>query len=234
MNKAAVFLSDMKRALSEPAFFKSVILGILILFVPLVYFLITGNYNNADMLFKKSQAAVYPFCAALLCAFPYSGMQMLEDYTGYKTLMKLKMRRAGYSLPRFFVCGITGAAALFIPQALLLITVLFTDGCLSDWKEITSGIIMSVPFGFSYSVLAYSLTFYNRKRYIPIVFPQVLFMLCTYAFPHLKLNDFYPPLAISPWLYGDAPVRNMLVIPGVILFAAAVLSAAGSAYTKRK
>lgn len=228
MNKFSIFLYDMKRALHEPAFIISVIIGVIILaFSNLIFifnYINNENVIDTDTLFKNSQALIFPFAAPLLCALPYGGMRMFESETGFKALMILKMRRIDYILPRFFTCGFTGSISLLIPSLLLLTASAFLGNGYQDFYECLKGTLLCIPFGFAYAVLSYSLTFYNRKRYIPVVFPQVLYLLCIYAFPHLNISRFYPPLGISPWIYGDTSYLDLLLMSGIIISASAIIT----------
>ncbi len=230
MNKFRIFLYDLKRALTEKSFWFAVFAGVFILIISFLYYVILGDVTSSDTLFKMSQALAFPFAAPLLCCIPYSSMQMLEEDTGYKILMSVKIRRTSYSFPRFFVCGIAGALAMFIPQMILYITAAFFGGYTN--AECISGVMLGILFGFAYSTIAYSLTFFSRKRYIPTVFPQVIYMLCIYAFPHLNLEKFYPPLAISPWIYGSENYVNMIYLLAAIIVIAIFLCIIGAMFSK--
>jgi hypothetical protein len=155
-------------------------------------------------------------------------MRILEKDTRFDVLMLVKIRRGGYALPRFFSVGLTGAVTLFLPQTLLFAAALIFGGEVTDAGECLLGISLSLPFGFAYSTLAYALSFYNDKRYIPLLAPQVLYMLCVYAFPILRLTGFYPPLGVSPWIYGEPVYSDLLFVTAVIALAAAVMTFAGT------
>ncbi|MCL2053402.1 MAG: hypothetical protein FWG90_03030 [Oscillospiraceae bacterium] len=234
MNKFRIFRADIKRSFTEPLFFVSLFLGTAMLFLAFFYLLgqeESGLFGGAG-LFKTAQAMLFPFAAPLLCALPYSGMKMLERDTKFDKLILIKIRRTGYAMPRFFAVGVTGAAALLIPQCLLLAAVLIFKQGTTDMLETCKGILLAIPFGFAYSSFAYGLTFFNRKRYIPVLAPQVIYMLCVYAFPILQLTRFYPPLGISPWIYGDAAYSDLLSVSLVIVLGAAAMTFAGAALRK--
>ena len=62
--------------------------------------------------------------------------------------------------------------------------------------------------------------------------PQVLYMLCIYAFPHLKLERFYPPLDISPSIYGGTVTPDRLILPAVLTGSAVILTLFGALKAK--
>lgn len=210
--------TDLKRIFTEPAFFLSVFLGAVLLFGSMAYLLMGENTDN---IFLRSQALALPFAAPLLAAMPYSVMIMRERETLYSTLMTVKLRKTGYCMPRLFTCGIAGAFALFIPHAALFAACILFDGVPSA-NVCLGGLVLPLTFGFAYAAFSYGLTFVNRQRYVPLVMPQVLYMLCIYAFPYIKLERFYPPLDISPSIYGGTVTADRFILP-VSLTALAVL-----------
>ena len=218
------FGTDIKRAFTEPNFFISLILGIVSLFGAAAYLILNGG---TDVYFS-AQSLILPFAAPLLAAMPYSAMIMHERETHYRIMMDIKLCGFRYELPRFAVCGISGAAALFIPQILLLIFCMVT-GQVSDAAEAVRELTLTLSFGFGYAVFSYGLTFLNRERYIPVAIPQILYLFCVYAFPYVKLERFYPPLDISPSIYGGEISADRFVIPAALTFAGIVLTAFGAA-----
>lgn len=221
------FRTDIKRVFTEPAFFLSVFLGAALLFGAMGYLLMSDGTDN---LYVRAQALALPFAAPLLAAMPYSVMIMLERETRYGILMTVKFRAAGYSLPRLIICGLSGAAALLIPHLALFAVCGFLDG-ISDFGSALAGLFLPVTFGFGYAAFSYGLTFVNRQRYVPLVMPQVLYMLCIYAFPHIKLERFYPPLDISPSIYGGAVIPDRFVLPAALTAAAMLLTLWGTITT---
>ena len=226
------FASDLRRALKEPSFIISLFIALLILGGSFVYSVISG-YSSADELYKKSQSLVFPFAAAVLAALPYSSMIMLENHSRFRLLMTIKMRSSSYEIQRFFVCGIMGAITIFTPQLVLMIVSAIYGGGFSDGKEIILGTVLGIAFGFAYAVLAYGLTFFNQLRYLPTIIPQVLYMLFTYAFPHLNLLKFYPPLSVSPWIYGGTSLWEQLAILSIISLIALIMTVVG-VFTEKK
>lgn len=222
-------LTDLKRVFTEPAFYISIVLGLLLLFGGMACVM---SDCDADRLFLYSQSFALPFAAPVLAAMPYSVMIMQEKETRYGTLMSIKLRAGGYQLKRFLTCGISGAAALFIPQLILFITCIFMDGISEPVYDI-SVLLLSLSFGFSYAVISYGLTFVNRQRYVPLVMPQVIYLLCIYAFPLLKLESFYPPLDISPAIYGSDITIDRLVVPACITVMALLFTLLGKAGDRR-
>lgn len=221
--------TDLKRIFTEPAFYISILLNLILLFCAFVFFILSGE--NKDI-YTKSQALALPFAAPLLAAMPYSVMIMQEKETKFGMLMTIKLRRNGYCFQRLLTCGISGAAALFFPQLALFTACAFTDG-ISDLPKAALTLILPITFGFGYAAISYGLTFVNRQRYVPLVMPQVLYLLCIYAFPHLRLERFYPPLDISPSIYGGEISLERFAIPLILIITALLLTAIGKAGDRR-
>lgn len=215
--------TDLKRIFTEPAFIFSLLLGTALLLGAMAYLLADGK---ADNLYISSQALAMPFTAPLLASMPYSVMIMLERETLYSTLMTVKLRKQGYELQRLLICGVSGAAALFIPQ-LLLFFVCTVVGGVADFGRAASELVLPVTFGFGYAVFSCGLTFVNRQRYVPLVMPQVLYMLCIYAFPYLGLERFYPPLDIAPSIYGGTVSAVRFAVPAALAAAGLLLTIFG-------
>lgn len=224
------FLStDLKRVFTEPAFYISIFLSLLLLFGAYVYQIISGNTDN---LYISAQALALPFAAPVLAAMPYSVMIMQEKETRFAALMTIKLRRSGYQLARLLTSGISGAAALLVPQLILFAVCLVTGGT-DDLSYAAAGLVLPVTFGFGYAAISYGLTFVNRHRYVPMVMPQVLYLLCIYAFPHLKLERFYPPLDIAPSIYGGEITAQRFAVPVILTAAAVLLTLYGKAGDRR-
>lgn len=221
--------TDLKRIFTEPAFFLSTALGTLLLFGAMAYLLFTGA---GEKLYTSTQALAFPFVTPLLAAMPYSVMIMQERETLYVTLMKIKFRKSGYELQRFLTAGISGAAALFIPQ-LLLFSVCAILGGVSNLGNAIAELVLPMTFGFGYAVFSYGLTFVNKQRYVPLVMPQVLYMLCIYAFPYIGLERFYPPLDIAPSINGGAISAERFAIPAALTAAGIFLTAFGIIKARR-
>ena len=219
--------TDLKRIFTEPAFFLSLFLGSLLLFGAMGYLIASGERSG---LYVRAQALALPFAAPLLAAMPYSVMIMRERETRYGILMTVKMRKSGYKLPRLLTCGLSGAAVLFIPHLLLFIVCMVLEG--APAAENAAGLVLPLTFGFGYGTFSYGLTFANRQRYVPLVMPQVLYMLCIYAFPHIHLERFYPPLDISPSIFGGEITWERFAVPAALTAAALVLTVAGAVKAK--
>ncbi len=222
-------LTDLRRIFTEPAFYISMLLNMLLLCTG---FLCVIDSSEPERLYLHSQSFAFPFAAPLLAAIPYSVMIMQEKETRYNTLMDIKLGGGGYEFRRFITCGISGAAALFIPQLILLIICIILSPA-SDHGYDFSVLMLSLSFGFSYAVLSYGLTFVNRQRYVPLVMPQVMYLLCIYAFPHIKLERFYPPLDIAPAIYGSDITPDRFFIPLCITALGLVLTIFGKAGDRR-
>lgn len=219
-------ITDLKRIFTEPAFYISITLSFLLLMGGMAF---SVANNEGNRLFLCSQSMALPFVAPLLAAMPYSVMIMQEKETRYGTLMSIKLHGVGYELKRFVTCGISGAIALFIPQLILFVICIFMGG-ISDFSYDIKVLLLSLVFGFSYAVISYGLTFVNRQNYVPLVMPQILYLLCIYAFPILKLEKYYPPLDISPAIYGGDITAERFVIPLFLItlgFALTILGKAG-------
>ncbi len=221
--------TDLRRVLTEPAFFLSLGLSSVLMFGAFALLLINGV---TERLYLTAQSMAFPFAAPVLAALPYSVMIMQERETRYGTLMKIKLRRRGYQLKRLLVCGLSGALALALPQ-LLLFAVCALSGGVSDFGYEAATLLLPLTFGFGYAAVSYGLTFVNTQRYVPAVMPQVLYLLCIYAFPHLGLEAFYPPLDISPSIYGGgiSPVR--FALPAALTVIALLLTLLGKAGDRR-
>lgn len=221
--------TDLKRIFSEPAFYISLALNFMLLMGGMVFAVINEETNR---LFLCSQSFALPFVAPLLAAMPYCVMIMQEKETRYSTLMSVKLGTAGYELRRFLTCGISGAAALFLPQLILFVICIFMGG-ISDLSYDFMVLLLSLTFGFSYAVISYGLTFVNRHNYVPQVMPQVLYLLCIYAFPILKLEKYYPPLDIAPAIYGSEITAERFMIPLCLTAIGFVLTLCGKAGNRR-
>lgn len=218
------FRTDIKRIFTEPSFWLSVFLGSVLLFGGLGYCLASGDCSR---LYSQAQALALPFAAPLLAAMPYSVMIMTERETKFGALMILKQSNTErrYRFKRFFTVGLSGAAALLIPH-LALFAVCLALGGTPDASEVLQ-LVLPVTFGFGWAAFSYGLTFVNRQRYVPLVMPQVLYLLCIYAFSYLKLERFYPPLDIAPSVSGTILTADRFVLPVALAVLGLVLTAFG-------
>ncbi|MBQ8827067.1 MAG: hypothetical protein IJ007_08240 [Oscillospiraceae bacterium] len=223
------FFTDLKRIFTEPAFYISIGLNLILLFGAFAFLIIN---SSTDRLFISAQSLALPFAAPVLAAMPYSVMIMQEKETRFSTLITIKLRKGGYHFTRLLTCGISGAAALFIPQ-LILWTVCFFMQSPYDLSYVLKYPLLALSFGFGYAAISYGLTFVNSQRYVPLVMPQVIYLLCIYAFPHLKLDKYYPPLDISPAIYGGEITADRLIIPIMLTAAAFILTLIGKAADSR-
>lgn len=218
------FRTDMKRIFTEPSFWLSVFLGAVLLFGGFGYCLASGDVSR---LYDRAQGLALPFVAPLLAAMPYSVMIMTEKETRFGTLMtvKLKNSRVGYRFGRFVTVGLSGAAALIVPHIGLFAGCWFYGG--TPDASVFAELALPITFGFGWAALSYGLTFLNRQRYVPLVMPQVLYLLCIYAFPYLKLERFYPPLDIAPSVSGAVISADRFVLPAVLAVSGLVLTVFG-------
>lgn len=218
------FRTDLKRIFTEPSFWLSVFFGAVLLFGGFGYCLASGDTSR---LYDRAQGLALPFAAPLLAAMPYSVMIMTERETKFGTLMtvKLKSSRVGYRLGRFVTAGLSGAAALVVPH-IGLFAGCWLCGGVPDASAFAE-LVLPVTFGFGWAALSYGLTFLNRQQYVPLVMPQVLYLLCIYAFPYLKLERFYPPLDIAPSVGGIGITADRFVLPAALAAAGLILTAFG-------
>ncbi len=222
-------VTDFKRVFTEPAFYLSLCLDMLLLFGAMAYLLVSGD---ASRLYLSSQSLALPFVAPLLACMPYSVMIMQERETKYSTLMGIKLGGRGYQLKRLLVCGASGAAVLLIPQ-LVLFGVCLALGGVGDVLSEAATLPLTLSFGFGYAVISYGLTFVNSQRYVPAVMPQVLYLLCIYSFPKIGLEEFYPPLDISPSIYGGEITAARFMLPLALSVAGLLLTLLGKAGDRR-
>jgi hypothetical protein len=218
------FLTDLRRALSERTFAASLIIAFITLFGAFVYLGMSGGDNA----FVMSQSFVFPFVAPFLAALPFSAMIITEKKTKYRDLIKLRRHGKNYALPRFLTVGISGGLALLLPEiALMLITLTSPQ---PEFSASTLKIIaLAFPFGFAFAALSFSLTFYNDEVILPLMIPQVFYLLLTYSFPYLDLEKYYPPLCISPYIFGEPDFLRIGLTLGAILAAAIILTLIGKA-----
>lgn len=212
-------VTDFKRGLSEPSFLSALFLGSVSLAIGFVYYLYGQDSYTAEQAFRTSHSFAMPFIAPLLASMAYSNMNMLEKDTGYSNLLILKNKGRTYAFKRWVINNCLSGLALLIPM-LLLYGVCRMFSPYTNQDQVIGVMLLGFLFGFVYGSFAYSLTFVNRKRYIPIVTPQVLYLLFIYAFPYLNLEKFYPPLSFSPWLMPiqvevDFVTLELLIILGV-------------------
>lgn len=226
------FITDFKRGLSERSFLGAIVLGILSLALGLAYYVYGQDTYTADQAFIVSQSFAMPFIAPLLASMVYSNMNMLEKDSGYRNLLVLKYKGKSYTLKRWLVNNILSGMALLIPMLMLYgVCRLFSPYAQQD--EIVGVILLGFLFGFAYGSFAYSLTFVNRKRYIPIVTPQVLYLLFIYAFPYLGLEKFYPPLSFSPWLMKQYVEPELICLELLVILGGSAALLIGSMLYRR-
>lgn len=211
------FITDLKRAFSERNFFITIFIGILSVFLPAVYLFLEGNLISFDF-FKGSHGMILPFIAPILAAIPYSNMNMIEEKSGFDFLMFYRQGKKRWEFKRFFVNGITAGVAVSIPAGILAVFALFLGGTIQIYDMIEI-VLLNFLFGFSFATVSYGLTFVNSKRYIPIVAPEVVYLLMIYSFPHLGLEQYYPPLAFSPYIFSSyANTKSSLMLMVLVIF----------------
>jgi hypothetical protein len=219
------FITDLRRIFTEPTFFTSLILGSIALLAP--FFILTSNS------FVSAQSAVFPFAAPFLAALPFAAIYKTERETKYAELLKIRRGGKSYAVTRFFTVGIGGGFALLLPEILLLAVsfLINNTAVLDDLFRINYTLALVFPFGFTYAVLAYAMTFVTRSKIIAIVTPEVLYLLLTYAFPYLDLEKYYPPFAISPFIFGVADIGYIRVSFAAMLIVSLIITIIFEAFT---
>ncbi|OON96524.1 MAG: hypothetical protein ATN36_05465 [Epulopiscium sp. Nele67-Bin005] len=207
---------DIRRGLSEPTFFISIGVTFLIMIISAIYYFQTEELFLSDDLFKTIQSLILPFIAPLIVCLPYSTISMLEKDSGYKKLILNRINKFEYIIIRFISVAIVGGLTLVIPLIILMVSCFFISPY-ENLESILGVILLDFGFGASYAIFGYGLTFVNDKRYIPIIAPQVGYLLLTYALPYLDLTQYYPPLAYSPWLLSSYADLNAILTQFIIL-----------------
>ncbi|ONI46013.1 hypothetical protein AN640_03850 [Candidatus Epulonipiscium fishelsonii] len=215
-------LSDIKRGLTEPTFFHSILILLCIMIISGIYYFTTNKMYIADEAFITIQSLIIPFVAPLLVCLPYSSMNMLEQDSGYRKLIVYRTGYTKYVVMRFISNGVVGGITLTFPLLILLVVCRFISPYVQV-NEIIKVICLDFGFGLSYATAAYGLTFFNNKRYIPNVAPQVVYLLLTYSLPYLNLDKFYPPLSYAPWLLVHQTDIAAIIIQFVILIGFGIL-----------
>ena len=203
-------ITDSKRGFTERTFFIAMGLGCLCVLISLGVVLHQGGQGGGIDVFKGAQSLILPFIAPLLAALPYTNMNMIEEDCGYKRLLMSKNHMQTYHFVRWLVSSCVSGVALAVPVGLLG-GLCYLVMPFNDVQLIGGVVILNFLFGFSYGSICYGLTFVNRKRYIPTVAPQVLYLLFIYAFPYLSLEKYYPPLSFSPWLLPRVDSTSILM-----------------------
>lgn len=226
------WITDLKRGLMERTFILALTLGCMCMSAALAVYIVSHKEYTATEAFRGSHALIVPFIAPLLCALPYANMNMLEADCGYRKFLILRNKGRDYIVKRWCVNSFIGGITLLIPSILLLL-VCRGFGTYEEVGGILAVVGLNFFFGVAYSSLAYSLTFVNKKRYIPLLAPQVLYLLFIYAFPYLKLEKFFPPLTFSPWIMPDLMNLGLIVVElGTILGISALLIVWGALFRK--
>ncbi|MDR0975164.1 MAG: hypothetical protein LBL80_05680 [Ruminococcus sp.] len=211
--------TDIKRIFTETTFLTSLVIGSLTLIIPFVLFFSNGSTDSFSGGFVTAQSAVFPFVAPFLAALPFAGMYKYESETKYEDLLKLRRGGRDYGINRFITVGMSGGLALLLPEIILLkisFITIYTDS-IEDYRRIVTVLLLAFPFGFTYAVLAQAVTYFTRSRALAIVTPEVLYMLFTYSFPYLNLEEYYPPLAISPFIYSSPNFADVFVFFAIII-----------------
>jgi ABC-type transport system involved in multi-copper enzyme maturation permease subunit len=211
------FATDMRRIFTEATFWVSIFLGLLTLIIPFV--LSNSGENSVTGGFVTAQSMVFPFIAPFLAALPFAGMHKIEVESKYADLLKLRRGGREYSFTRFITVGISGGLALLLPEICLLLFSFvsnYTDS-ISDYKRIIAVMILAFPFGFAFAVAAQAVTAFTRSKTLAVITPEVLYLLFTYSFPYLELDEYYAPLAVSPFIYGTPNSAHIMLFFAIII-----------------
>jgi ABC-type transport system involved in multi-copper enzyme maturation permease subunit len=213
------FATDIRRIFTEATFWVSIFIGFLTLVIPFVLFSVNSETDSISGGFVTAQSTVFPFVAPFLAALPFAGMYKNEVETKYADLLMLRRGGRSYAFTRFITVGISGGLALILPQILLLLFTFvsnYTDS-ISDYKRIITVMILAFPFGFTFAVAAQAVTAFTRSKALAVITPEVLYLLFTYSFPYLELDEYYPPLAVSPFIYGVPDYKHILSLFAIII-----------------
>jgi hypothetical protein len=221
------FFTDLRRIFTEPTFFTSLLLGSIALLTP--FFMLSGGFVSA-------QSAVFPFAAPFLAALPFAAIYKNERETKYADLLKIRRGGKSYAVTRFFTVGIGGGFALMIPEILLLAVSYFINNSavMDDLFRINYTLALSFPFGFVFACFAYAITFITRSKIIAIITPEVLYLLLTYAFPYLDLEKYYPPFAISPFIYGVADLGYIYLMFAAMFLISLIITIISEIFTVKE
>ncbi|WP_409969528.1 hypothetical protein RFF05_06350 [Bengtsoniella intestinalis] len=204
-------LTDWKRGFTEPRFFLAMAISLGCVGISLCVTLQSGITDGYG-LFTQSHSLILPFCAPLLCALPYSNMQMREADTGFDRLMALRCKHKSWLFRRFITNGfISGVTGVMGGATLLAVSLLWdTTACTTEIYQVLG---LNFIFGVAFGSLSYGLCFVNTQRYIPLIAPQVGYLFAMYACPTLRLNQYFPPLAFAPWILPSMfDLTNMVTL----------------------
>jgi hypothetical protein len=189
------------------------------LLFPFFLFIANTDADSISSGFVTIQSLVFPFIAPFLAALPFAAMSKIERGSRYSELLKIRRGGKSYALPRFFMVGMSGALALFIPETLLLLVsfVFKNTESIKDLDRIGYTLALSLPFGFVFAVSSFALTYVTKSKILAVCAPEVIYLLLTYGFPYLDLGDFVPPFGISPYIFGTADLQYVLTMFGAML-----------------
>jgi hypothetical protein len=213
------FAVDLWRILTELSFASSLFLGTASLLIPFFSFFSNTDTDSVSSGFVTAQSMVLPFVAPFLAALPFSVMMKIERETKFSELLKIRRGGKSYALSRFVTVGISGGLALLLPEILLLIVSIafkYTES-IADFDRIGYTLALAFPFGFVFAVAAFTLTYVTKSKVLALCAPEVVYLLLTYGFPYLNLGDFVPPFAVSPYIFGTADLRYIMVMFSAML-----------------
>ncbi|MGL4363037.1 MAG: hypothetical protein ACRCSG_07225 [Cellulosilyticaceae bacterium] len=224
------FITDLKRGFTERNFVNALIIASVCLIISMY-----ANQNlmaDGNNFLLATQSLILPFIAPLLAAFPYANMIMIEQDTKYEQFMWTKNNQKSYAISRWFTTGIIGGGVLAIPISCVGVITYFISSVFS-WQTYINVIGISFIFGFVYAGLSYGLTFVNTKTYLPVIAPQVIYLLFIYAFPYIGLEAFYPPLSFSPWIIKGVATPGQIIMQYVVVGITGIALVIGGVIWKR-
>lgn len=193
-------VADLKRGLTEGRFFLSVALGV---GLAVVTFCFSREAGDGVAVFTQGHSLLLPFCAPLLCALPYSNMQMLERATGFDTMMATHAGRKSWVYQRLITNGLISGLVMLVP-GLSLWALCLGYGAQGLGETVLGVLGLNFLFGVAFGSVSYGLCFCNTQSYIPLLAPQVLYWFALYACPVLQRYSYLPALAVAPWIMPSA------------------------------
>lgn len=207
---------DLKRALLSFSFWLSVVLTFCILFRPLLSNWMAWGFRgvNADAMELLSEplalSSFTPF-SVLFCVLPYS-ISFCEDYnSGYLRAIVVRIGVTRYSSNRIISAMVSGALALGIPLAVIVLLCMLSstqsiDQATIDWlspiwvplaKNMNGTwmyvvrVLLAMVFGATWAVFGLFVSTVIPNRYVTLIAPFVIYQALWAMLPESKWNPLY-------------------------------------------